>query len=182
MSSSDGTPAPDRVDGYAAALLEVARAEGLVGRVSDELYHFARAFERHDALRQTITDMAVPVERRQAIVEEILGAKSSPLSAALVSFVVGAGRARDLVSIIDKFVKRAASERQREVAEVRSAVPLDEDQQKRLAEALSHALDKQIEVKVLVDPSLLGGIVARVGDTVIDGSIRYKLEKLREAL
>jgi F-type H+-transporting ATPase subunit delta len=180
--AADAGPGADRVDGYAAALLDVAKAEGVAGRVGDELYHFARAYERHDALRQTLTDQGVPIERRLAIVEEILGAKASPLSSSLVSFLVSAGRARDLVAIIDKFVERSAKERRREVAEIRSAVPLDDEQKERLADALSKALDKAIEIKVLVDPSLLGGIVARVGDTVIDGSVRYKLEKLREAL
>ncbi len=182
MSTSDGTPAPDRVDGYAAALLDVATAEGLVGRVGDELYHFARAYEREDTLRQTISDPGVPVEKRQAIIEEILGAKASPLSAALASFIVGAGRARDLVSIIDKFVEQSAREREREIAEVRSAVPLDDDQRKRLAQALSKNLGKEVEVKVHVDPSVLGGISARVGDVVIDGTVRHRLDQLKETM
>lgn len=172
----------DRVDGYAAALLDAARGEGLVDRVANELFHFARAYERNDALRGALTNQELPVEKRQSIVEEVVGAKASPLTASLVSFLVGAGRASQLVAIIDRMVEKAAAERQKEVAEIRSATPLDDDQQSRLAEALSSALDKQIDVKVIVDPSLMGGIVARVGDTVLDGSIRHRLDKLRETL
>jgi F-type H+-transporting ATPase subunit delta len=96
--------------------------------------------------------------------------------------MVGTGRARDLVAIVDRFVEMAAAERQHEVAEVRSSVPLDADQQQQLAKALSSALKKQVEVKVVVDPAILGGVVATVGDTVIDGSVRHRLEKLREML
>ncbi len=180
MTGESGTA--DRVDGYAAALLDAARGEGLLDRVVDELYHFARAYETHDALRGALTNQELPVEKRQGIVEEVVGAKASPLTASLVSFVVGAGRAGQLVAIIDRLTQRAASERKKEVAEVRSAMPLDEDQQSRLGQALSSALKKQIEVKVVVDPSLMGGVVARVGDTVIDGSIRHRLDKLRETL
>lgn len=180
MTAESG--APDRVDGYAAALLDAARGEGLVERVVDELFHFARAYERNDALRGTLTNQQLPVEKRQSIVEEVVGTKASPLTASLVSFVVGAGRAGQLVAIIDRLVERAASERQKEIAEIRSAIPLDADQQARLAQALSSALKKNIEVKVVVDPSLMGGIVARVGDTVIDGSVRHRLDKLRETL
>jgi F-type H+-transporting ATPase subunit delta len=68
------------------------------------------------------------------------------------------------------------------VAEVRSAIPLDEAIQKRLAEALSKSLGKQVEIKVIIDPDVIGGVVARVGDTVIDGTVRHRLEQLRESL
>jgi F-type H+-transporting ATPase subunit delta len=69
----------------------------------------------------------------------------------------------------------------KEVAEVRSAVELTADQQDRLAKALNAATGKQVTIKVIVDPSVLGGIVAQVGDTVIDGSVRSRLEQLRNA-
>ena len=61
-------------------------------------------------------------------------------------------------------------------------MPLDGDQEARLARALSQALGKRLEVKVIVDPSVMGGLVARVGDTVIDGSVRHRLDQLREVL
>ena len=178
--TTDGSE--DRVDGYAAALLEVARAEGLLDRVVNELFHFAQAFKSNDQLRLALTDQQVPPERRQAIAEEILGQKASPLSASLISFIVGAGRARYLVSIIERLAQKSAAERRREVAEVRSAMPLDDGQRARLESALSKALNKQVDVKVIVDASVMGGVVARVGDTVIDGSVRHRLEKLREVL
>jgi len=179
---STSTGSDPRVDGYAAALLEVARAEGLLERVSDELFRFARAYEGNDQLRQTLTDQELPPELRMGIVEELLGGKASPLTATLVSFVVGVGRARYLVDIVDRLVERAEAERGREVAEVRSAVPLDDAEQARLGKALSKSLKKQVSVKVVVDPSLMGGVVARVGDTVIDGSVRHRLDKLREVI
>ena len=99
-----------------------------------------------------------------------------------MSFVVGAGRARDLPAIVDRIVSSAAATRNAEVAEVRSAMPLDEGQKQRLAQALANATGKTVEVRVIIDPSVLGGIVAQVGDTVIDGSIRRRLEQLKEQL
>jgi len=172
----------DRIDGYAAAIFEVARAEGSLDAVEDELFRFARILEGSDELRQTLTDQTLPPEKRQAIAEDLLGGRASPMTANLVSFVVGLGRAKDLPEIIHRLVERAAAERQKVVAEIRSAIPLDEAVQKRLAEALSKSLGKQVEVKVIVDPEVLGGVVARVGDTVIDGTIRHRLEQLRESL
>lgn len=172
----------DRVEGYARALLAVAEAEGLTERVGNELFHFARAFERHDQLRNTLTEEALPIEKRQEIVEDLLGERASPLTSSLVSFMIASGRARNLVAIVDRMVELSAAARQHEVAEVRTAHPLDADQQSRLSKALSSALGKDVEIKVVVDPSVLGGVVATVGDTVIDGSIRYRLEKLREVM
>jgi F-type H+-transporting ATPase subunit delta len=172
----------DRIDGYASALFEVARAEGDLGEVEDELFRFARTLEGSDELRSVLTDQAVPVSRRQGVVEDLLGGRASATTANLVSFVVGAGRARDLPAIIDRLVERAARERQAVVAEVRTAVPLSGDQQQRLATALGNHTGKKVEVKVIVDPTVLGGVVAQVGDTVIDGSIRTRLDQLKEQL
>ena len=109
-------------------------------------------------------------------------AKASPVTANLVQFVIGAGRARQLPQIIDRLVDRAAAAKDSVVGEVRSAVPLTEDQKTRLAEALGRATGKNVEVKNIVDPSVLGGIVAQVGDQVIDGSVRARLDQLREAI
>jgi F-type H+-transporting ATPase subunit delta len=172
----------DRSDAYAAALFEVAKAEGSLDTVEDELFKVARTLEANEELRATLSDAAIPVERRQQIVESLLGGKASPITTALVSFVVGAGRSKNLPEIIDKLVARAAQERHEAVAEVRTAYPIDEERRERLAEVLGKATGKHVTVKVVIDPSVLGGVVARVGDTVIDGTIRHRLEQLRESL
>jgi len=176
-----GNGAPTRVDGYAAALFAVARAEHALEDVEDELFRVSRTIAGNDRLRSALTDAAVPAEARQALVEEILkGAK--PVTRNLVSFVVGAGRAKELPVIVDAFLAKAAAERQREVAEVTSAVPLDAGQRERLAAALSQATGKQVEVHVIVDPYVLGGLRARIGDRVIDGTVRTRLRQLRDTL
>jgi F-type H+-transporting ATPase subunit delta len=68
------------------------------------------------------------------------------------------------------------------VAEVRSAVPLDEARRQRLAAALSKATGRSVELKVVVDPSVIGGVVARLGDEVFDGTVRTRLHDARERL
>ena len=176
------TAADSRIDAYAQALFEVAKAEGNLDEVEDELFRFARSVEASDELRNALTDELIPAERRQAIVEDLLGHKASNTTTALVSFVVGSGRGKDLPAIIAKLVERAAAEKEKAVAEVRSAIPLTADQQHRLAAALANATGKQIEVKVVVDPSVLGGLVATVGDTIIDGSVRTRLDQIKTLL
>ena len=172
----------DRTDAYGAALFAVAVAEGALDRVEEELFRVARTIEANDELRSTLTDEAIPVDRRQGIVEDLLGERAHPVTVALVSFVVGVGRGRDLPQIIDKLVERAAQERSEVVAEVRTAIPLDDDLRQRLEEALSNATGKRVSVKAVVDESVLGGVVAQVGDTIIDGTVRHRLSQLREQL
>ena len=171
-----------RLDAYATALFEVSRAEGNIERVEAELFEVARTVERSDELRNKLTDEAIPIDLRQGIIEDLLQGRAQPVTTALVSFVVGIGRGRDLPAIIDRMVKQAADERSEVVAEVTSAIPLNEDQINRLAQALSTQSGKQVSVKVNVDASILGGIVATIGDTVIDGSIRRRLEQLRQTI
>jgi F-type H+-transporting ATPase subunit delta len=171
----------DRTLAYAEALFAVARSEGDLTDVEDELFRFARTLEGNDELRTTLTDAALPVSRRQQIVEDLLGGKANPITTSLVSMVVGTGRSHELTAIIGELVRLSASEGNKELAEVRSAVALTDDQKERLADALGQATGKSIEVKVVIDPSILGGLVAQVGDTVIDGSVKTKLEKLKTA-
>jgi F-type H+-transporting ATPase subunit delta len=172
----------NRIEGYARALFEVARAEGTLDEVEDELFRFARSYESSDALRNALTDEKIPAAKRQAIVEDLLGGKATSTTTQLVSMVVGSGRGRDLPAIVDKLVARASSAKNLEVAEVRTAVPLSGDQQTRLAAALTNATGKQLNLKVVVDPSVIGGIVATVGDTVIDGSVRTRIDQLKSRL
>jgi F-type H+-transporting ATPase subunit delta len=171
-----------RIDGYARALFEIARAEGTIDEVEDELFRFARSYESSDTLRKALTDEMIPAGKRQAIVEDLLGGKATATTTQLVSMVVGSGRGRDLPAIIDKLVERASNSKQLEVAEVRCAVALTDDQQDRLRAALANATGKAVNLKVIVDPSVLGGIVATVGDSVIDGSVRSRVDQLKSRL
>jgi F-type H+-transporting ATPase subunit delta len=166
---------------YAEALFGVARSEGNLAEVEDELFRFARTLEANDELRTTLTDAAIPVSRRQQIIEDLLGGRANPITTSLLSMVVGTGRSRDLPAIVDELVRISAAEGDKEVAEVRSAVALTDDQKARLSQALGQATGKQVEVKVVIDPTVLGGLVAQVGDTVIDGSVKTRLQQLKTA-
>ncbi|HEY5890432.1 MAG TPA: ATP synthase F1 subunit delta [Acidimicrobiia bacterium] len=172
----------DRITGYARGFLILAEGEGVVEQVESELFSVSETIESSPELRSALTDPQIPTDRKIAIVEELLADKASPLTVGLVQLVVGQGRASELSSISKALVEMAASSRNRAVAEVRSAVPLTEETVERLAAALGKATGKKLEVKVVVDESVVGGIVARVGDTVIDGSIASRIGSLRHAV
>jgi len=172
----------DQIEGYAAAMFEVARSEDVLGRVGDELFRFSRAVEASPELRSALTDPAAAGEAKTRIVDELLAGKVHPVTSRLLNLVVEAGLARELGRIADAFNTKASSAGQAKVAEVRVAAPLDDDQKWRLAEALSRSVGHPVDLKVIVDPAVMGGVVTTIGDEVIDGSVRRRLEQLRDSL
>jgi F-type H+-transporting ATPase subunit delta len=172
----------DRISGYASAILDLAKAEGQLDRVESEFLAIGQAVETSADLRSTLTDPQVPVDKKQSVIDDLIGGRASSLTVGLVQFIVGQGRSSELPSIAKSFVEKAVESRDRAVAEVRSAVPLDDATIERLATALGKATGKRVEVKVIVDESVMGGIVARVGDVVIDGTVANAIGELRQAV
>ena len=172
----------EKVEEYAAGLAKLADAEGELNRVADELYQLGRTVESSDELRSPLSDRSIPASRRIGVLEDLLGSNASPVTLNLVSMLVGAGRGNHIGPISDELVRQAAETRGQAVAEVRSAVALNDDQRDRLRSALSNATGMNIDIVVVVDPDILGGVVAQVGDTVFDGSVRTRLEKMKERL
>ena len=166
------------IDGYASALLSIANAEG--EGTTNEIYQAAQALNGHAELIDTLSDPRIPAERKQGIIDDLLGSKASKATVAAITFVIAAGHARHLGDIATKLAELAAASEGEVVAEVRAPLDLDPDQLERLTAALSKATGKRIQVKVVVDPSVIGGVVAKVGDTVLDGSVESRFTELRE--
>ena len=173
---------PDLITGYAEAMFSVAGAEGVLTVVEDELYGFAKALEQNTALREALTDATLPTENKKAVVAELLGDRANPVTVNLLGFVIDAGRSREIPDVVQALAERAAGERDHALAEVRSAVALSDAQRDRLAQALSQATGRTVDVKVVVDPAVVGGVVARVGDEVFDGSVATLLDRAKQQL
>ncbi|KLR62449.1 ATP synthase, F1 delta subunit [Actinobacteria bacterium IMCC26207] len=170
-----------RITAYADAAFAIAQAEGDLAEVEDELFRLGRVLESNDELRSALTDQHVPVSRRQQIIEDLLAGKATQTTLAIVSMIVGAGRAADLVKIANELVQRTASNSGQAVAEVRSAVALTDAQLTELTAALKARTNMDILVKNIVDPSVMGGLVTQIGDSVLDGTVRTRLNQLRDA-
>ncbi|MEO8475744.1 MAG: ATP synthase F1 subunit delta [Actinomycetota bacterium] len=172
----------DAVRGYAEAFAAVADAEGVLDKVEDELFAFGKALEKQPELREALTDASIPSENRKAVVRDVLSDRAHDVTVQLIGFAVESGHAKDLGKIVEAVSSIAAARRDHQLAEVRSAVPLDDALRARLAEALSTATGRSIEVKVVVDPSVVGGVVAQVGNEVFDGSIASRLDDAKQQL
>lgn len=170
------------IRGYATAIFQIAEAEDALDRVSDELFRFAKAVEQNNELRSALTDIAIPREKKYAVIQDLLGGRASPQTLNILEFVVSQGRARALSEIVASLADLASKARDKVMAEVRSAIEIDDETRLKIAEALSRATGKQVDVKVFVDPTVVGGIYAKVGDKVIDATVRHRLEELREQL
>jgi F-type H+-transporting ATPase subunit delta len=172
----------DQIAGYAEALLSVARAEGNLEGTSAQLRDVARAVEGNDDLRSSLANNLLPAATRNQIVDDLLAGKASDTVRALVGLVVSAGRGGQLGDIVSAFSEKAAASSGKRVAVVRSAVALSDDQKARLAQALAATAGGPVELENVVDPEVIGGAVTTIGDTVIDGSLRTKINQMHEAL
>lgn len=172
----------DATNGYSRALLEVAQADGNLDVVRSELAAVAQAVEANEELRSKLGDRLLPAGIRNQIVDDVLAHKVSDTTRALVGMIASSGRGGQLTEIVNGFIAAAAAGSGRSVATVRSAVSLSDDQQRRLAAALSQSTGSEVDLQVVVDPTVVGGAVTTIGDTVIDGSLRTRLNKMREVL
>lgn len=172
----------ERTKGYVEALLAVTRTEGNTERVQRELLSVADAVRRNDELRATLSDPLLPGGVKEQILTDLLCGRASDTTSGALALVVAGGRGAELTEIIDEFAAEAAAARGRRIALVRTAVPLTDEQRTRLATALGQAVGAEVELQVTVDPTVVGGAITTIGDTVIDGSVRSRLNKMRDAL
>jgi F-type H+-transporting ATPase subunit delta len=170
------------IDAFVESIFSLAEAEGVLEQVESEFSSVVRTIDSSDDLRSKLNDELLPSDVRQQIVERLLEGKAHRLTAQLVALVIGSGHARSLRTIAERVSSKVAHGSGREVAEVRSAVALTDDQQRRLADALKKATGSDVNLKIIVDPSVVGGLVATVGDKVIDGSVRNRLDQLKSRL
>lgn len=165
------------------ASFEQAQADGNLDDVEDELFRFSRIVEREPALREVLADQEQSAERRQGLLNGLLEGKVSPVALRVISAatVQTHGR-RPLIEALDAFAKLAADLRERLNARVTVAVAPDADQLERLAAGLGRLYGKPVGLRVEIDPDLVGGLVIRVGEQILDASITRRLDVARRGL
>ena len=168
---------------YAKALLEIGVADGNYERMGREVRALARTIKGSQELAVALSNPAFARADREKVLRAVLQRLGA--SQMVVNFTrllldreriaVLPDISRELDALIDARAGRVA-------AEVRSAVPLDAGQRERLTQALEQLSGKKVEVKIDTDPSLLGGVVAKLSDLVYDGSLKTQLERMKQSL
>ena len=167
---------------YAQAMFAVAQAEGELEQVETQLFAFAKLLERDHRVRDALIDPRLPAENKLGLIRDTLGERANPTALNLLGLLVDQGRSREIDRAVSAMEEIVAESRRHVLAEVRSAVPIDEARRQRLARALSEATGREVEVRIVVDPSLICGVVAQIGDEVIDGSVKTRLEEAKQQL
>jgi len=164
-----------------AAMTRAEREEQL-DEVEDELFRFERIVDGEPQLRAAFTNRNLPADRKRDLVHRLLDGKASAVTVSLVERAVLFPRGRTIERVLDEFSSFAAQRRSRLIARVTSAIPLTEQQQDRLSDALAREFGHEVRLQMVVDPELVGGITVRVGDELLDASVLRQLGAARRHL
>ncbi|MDP2936459.1 MAG: ATP synthase F1 subunit delta [Dehalococcoidia bacterium] len=165
---------------YAQALFEVGKEKELLDQFQTDLDEVSKVL-MHAALAKAMDNPKISFSTKRDLVRRFLGDRN-PYFASFVDLLISKERAPFIEQIRDSYQRLLNAERGGEIAEVTTAVPLAENDQERMAQRLSEITGKRIILKMKVDPVILGGLVARIGDRVLDGSVISKLKALRAEL
>jgi F-type H+-transporting ATPase subunit delta len=168
---------------YAKALLDVAIKEADPVTVERELAAFADLFATHEELRRSLTNPVVPVHAKRAVIDQLI-ARLQPSKPAgkLMQLLVDRDRLELLPDLMNAYRERLMDHQNVVRAEVVSTIPLAQDRAAVLQRKLAAATGRTVNLHTRIDPSILGGLVARVGTVVYDGSIATQLAKMKERL
>ncbi|MDR1998802.1 MAG: F0F1 ATP synthase subunit delta [Frankiaceae bacterium] len=163
------------------ALFAAAEQSGGLPAVEDELFRFGRILESEAELATLFDDRSVELARRAGLLRSVLGDKVQPITQQLLVQAL-AQPGGNYALRAQRLADDAAARQHRSFAKVRTAVALTGEQERRLAQALTQTYGRAIEVRAEIDPAVRGGLVIRVGDELIDGSVATRLAAARTAL
>ncbi len=167
---------------YARAVLADAERDNLIGVVSGDLETVGRLVRDSREFRRLITSPVVSAEKKMRILDELLGPRLCKETMAFLHMLVNKHREPLLADIIDQFASLRNEKLGIVAVEVMSAVALTPSQEQALSERLERYTQKKVQTHYSLDPALRGGMVVRIGDTVLDGSVIHQLALLRERL
>ena len=169
---------------YARALLEVAvREQADLQQIGDQLAEFVALFDQHPALNKVMLNPAVPVPRKRAAMIELTGrAGLSPILSKLLVLLAGRDRLVLLPDMLAAYRERLLDHQHVVRADITTAAPLAADRAQAIERGLAQLTGRTVRLSARVDPSIIGGVVARLGDTIYDGSVTRQLAKIKETL
>jgi F-type H+-transporting ATPase subunit delta len=164
------------------ALLASADRAGDLSEVEDELFRFGQVVSGTPALAVALGDSTTEPARRAELVKALLSGKAKPITIRLAELALEGFGGRSFEGALIRLVELAAERRDRQVAYVTVAGPLNEEEERRLGAKLSELYGREVALKITVDPEILGGISLRVGNDLYDGTILRRLTETRIAL
>jgi F-type H+-transporting ATPase subunit delta len=169
---------------YARALFDVARKQADIQQVGREIGEFARLVAGNEMLSRTLSNPAIPVQRKRAVIEQLLARAGSlsPVVSKLLLLLADRDRLALLPELASAYDARLMEHAQVVRAQVTTAIELPPERASALREGLVRATGRQVQLETRIDTSIIGGAVARIGSMVYDGSVTTQLQKVRERL
>ena len=167
---------------YGQALLTLATEQAIQRQVADDLKALVALIGREPMLKACLANPTIPLEAKQAVLDQIMAPVFNPLTMNFVGLLVRNRRAALLAEIVQFLEAMLDKEAGRVEVRVESALPLTDDEQADLLRRLTQWLDKKVALEIAVVPELLARITIRIGDRLIDGSCRGQLTRMRQAL
>ena len=168
---------------YARAIIDLAKEGNLVDRVGRDLNDFADMWKSSPELRELFANPKFPYDARKKVLTDLTTrAAASPIAKNSLLYLNDKGRLPQVADIADAYTELAEAASGKVRAEVISAAPLGESYYLQLQKTLEQVTGKQVTVEKKTDPSLIAGVVTRVGDKVFDGSVRTRLTEIKESL
>jgi F-type H+-transporting ATPase subunit delta len=164
------------------ALLLAADRAGELAEVEDELFRFGQVVAGDGELAGAVGDSSVPPARRAELVRALLDGRAVPVTVRLAELAVYGFGGRNFPAALTRLVELAAQRRERQVAYVTVAVPISEDDERRLGVALTELYGREVSIKLTVNPDILGGMSVQVGSDLYDGTVLRRLTETRNAL
>lgn len=168
---------------YAKGLSQSMPDDTLLEAAMDALNRLSELYTANHDLRSALANPSIDVDMRYAVLQDVADAEETPPAVQrLAALLLRRGRIAMLPDVAAVFSALVDERLERVRAQVTTAVELGGEQEAQLAQALARFSGKSVRLACGVDPDVLGGVVARMGSTVIDGSVRTRLERLRHAL
>ncbi|MEV4644083.1 F0F1 ATP synthase subunit delta [Saccharopolyspora sp. NPDC049426] len=164
------------------ALLVQAERAGRLDAVEDELFRLGRIIGSEVDLERLLSDPSGDPASKTAVLDRLIEGKVEPVTLELVRQLVARPRGRRVSEGLEELAELSAKRRERSVAHIRSAFPLSAEQQDRLSRTLQRIYARPIALHLEIDPGVEGGLLIKVGDEVIDGSVTGRLQTLRRDL
>jgi F-type H+-transporting ATPase subunit delta len=169
---------------YARALLDVAvKEQANLEQIENELSQFADLFKQYPLLEKVLLNPAVPVPRKRAAVADLLAqAKFTPIVTKLLTLLADRDRLVLIPDLLASYRDRLLEHRGVVRAEVTTASTLDPGRADAIRQGLAALTGRTVQLVTKIDPAIVGGLIARIGSTVYDGSVTRQLEKMKDRL
>lgn len=167
------------VDPYAQALMSVAQSSNLTDQFGEDLRSLGSLLDQSSELQEFVANPVIAIEQKKAVLREILGGDANPYLVNFMMLLVDKGRIVFLNEVCEQYLVALRELKGIVLAEVTSVRELNEEQQRSVAQQAKQLTGaNDVELKLTIDPNIIGGVIIKVGSQVFDASLRGQLRRI----